>query len=78
MDMANLLACHVESHLKCFEAATSRSHQDAVLDELAPGDYLIIKEMISYSILRHKKYSASLLKAATKIFPNVTFPVSHS
>lgn len=25
MDMANLLACHVESHLKRFEAATSRS-----------------------------------------------------
>jgi hypothetical protein len=30
MDMANLLACHVESHLRRFEAATSRSHQDVV------------------------------------------------
>jgi hypothetical protein len=30
-DMANLLACHVKSHLRCFEAATSRPHQDAVL-----------------------------------------------
>jgi hypothetical protein len=31
MDMANLLACHVESHIRRFEAATSRSHQDVVL-----------------------------------------------
>ena len=30
MDMANLLACHVESHLRRFEAATSRSHHDVV------------------------------------------------
>ncbi len=34
MDMANLLACHVESHLRRFEAATSRSHQDVVLEPL--------------------------------------------